>query len=139
MDDLRAVYGLTSQVGRSDGMRPASRIGTDLDGGGGAEYQPNDWRDDDQPATTRVRRRPRHAGSISSDDIPSPLQQELDRMRTVGEANAVDTKTLRGKKYYSGESSSVIATNSDGSVVMPNQVVEGDDLLPQDPLDPDLE
>ena len=72
MDDLRAVNGLTAQVGRSAGMRPPARIDTDMDGGNGSEYQPNDWQDEDQPATTRVRRRQRGPGSISSDDIPSP-------------------------------------------------------------------
>ena len=122
MDESRSVNERTSQIGRSDGMRPAVRIDADMDwdGGGATDYQSNYWYDEEQPATTWIRRR-RQYGSISSDDIPSPLQQELDRMRTVGEANTVDTKTLRGKKYYGGESSVVIASGIAQPGVLTNQ------------------
>ncbi|TVR47054.1 MAG: hypothetical protein EA402_01840 [Planctomycetota bacterium] len=104
-DELRSLNGLTPSVGRSDGLRPAKSIDPDMsDGGHSPEYQPNDWRDGREPATTRIRRR-EGGGGASADDIPSPLQAELDRLRSVGETATVDTKSLRGKKYYSGDSS----------------------------------
>ena len=139
MDELRVVNGLTAQVGRKEGTRPASRIETDMeDGGAGVDYHPNEWRDEAEPATTRVRRR-KGGGGSSADDTPSPLQQELDRMRTVGETNTVDTKSLRGKKYYSGETSNAIRKAVDPLQPIPNEsmAVDGDATLPSDPLDPD--
>ena len=100
MDDTRPLDGMTGQSGGGRQVERSEPSENDLEDNGNAPYR----------GTARRRRRqtdidrspPERHHPIGDEDPPPELVQELDRMRTTGDAgHGTDTlRRLRGQKHY---------------------------------------
>ena len=98
-DDLRVVNGLTPQMGSSS-IRPPHQI--EAEGGeGGAGPGPEERQERREQEPEAVAAAPRRdSDAPSGDEIPSPLQAELDRQHLLHEDHIPDISQLRGQRYY---------------------------------------
>lgn len=102
-DDLRSINGLAAQVGRYSDVRPAQRVQLDSkqkhDADEEEKYRPLEHEDESDEEDDQGR--PGRDQEDSGDELLSPLAQELDRLRLIGEHPDKDTlKALRGGRHY---------------------------------------
>jgi hypothetical protein len=108
MDESRAINGLMRGMGTSPGLKRSAQTDPDGgDGGGSGGYQPLDWEEVDEEAI-RGRHRRRRGVADRDEAPPSELEQELDRLRTVGEAPQHDIQAQRGRNHYQQQTTTTV-------------------------------